>query len=535
MHNTLTLIATACIASSALAQTPDMQKLDKTVAGLQPTGEADFVSISTDGEFALFMSNQTNLVPTPAFAGNVNELYVRDLRTGVVEQVNFGSAGQALDVYLFVHSNLGRRAAISGDGRFVAFPTRTDDNGFGDLNNRVDVYLRDRLLGVTELISTGPTGATSFSNARLPSISDDGRFVLYTGSGSEFVFGLPPGTAGDQLYLRDRQLGQTRLVSHPTSSATTSDHVTDAILSADGNKLAYAVLNTTHQIDELRLYDVPTGTEFVLGNFTIEDGGLSIDATGTRIAFATERRGVVLGDRNLTSDVFVLDVATGVITPVNRASKGTRGFGPAQHPSLSPDGRYVAYDSAGGGLAPGHVGTNLHVYVHDLETGLTTLGSVNDLGHAGQGSQNPHARISSPRALGNLGNKLVFSSNFHNLAKPQTSNIGVFLRDRHTAGPDLAMSGLVAGKSAILHITGASSGGAVLVGFSLSGQGPLPSYWGLLDLSPPITTAYFTADASGVVAKSLHVPGSLTGANLFVQGIDLIGYEATTSFFGVVQ
>jgi len=536
MLKTLTLLTVAALSSkTALAQTPDTQKLDKSFTGQAALGESGFVTISTDGEHVAFLSKASDIVPAPVIGFFTNELYVRDVRTGSTSQVNLGSAGQSLTAYMFLNSSIHQRCSISADGRFVAFPSRVDDPGLGDTNGNVDIFLRDLQQGTTELISTGPTGATLFSRTTLSSLSDDARFVAFIGHGDEYVPGLPTPIAGDQVYLRDRQAGLTKIVSHPAS-----DEVLNVVISADGSTIAYVTGSLGTHNDELWIYDVATGTDVNLGSFKIDEG-LSIDGTGSKVAFATKLREVIPGDTNKKSDVFVIDVATGVISPVNVATDGHRGTGAAFNPSISPDGRYVAFDATGDGLAPVRLPTAsatqlLHVYIHDLETGLTTLGSINDQGLAGVGSVNQaSARVGSTRALSEHGSQLVFDSDYWNLAKPATTNQGVFLRELHTDGPALSMTGLVAGSSATLHITGASPSGAVLVGVSLAGQGPLPSYWGLLDLSPPITTAYFTADASGTMAQALHVPASLVGTGVFVQGVDLIGYEATTTFFGVVQ
>lgn len=535
MHYALTLFVTACLASSANPQTPDTQKLDKSFTGAAPLGSSDFATISTDGEYVAFLSNASDIIPAPVFGLFANELYVRDVRAESTIQVNLGSSGQSLTAYMFLNSSIHQRCSISSDGRFVAFPSRVDDPGLGDTNGNVDIFLRDLQQGTTELISTGPTGATLFSRTTLSSMSDDARYVAFIGHGNEFVPGLPQPLAGDQVYLRDRQTGLTKIVSH-----LLGDQVLNVVISADGSTIAYVTDSLGTNNDNLWVYDVATGTDANLGRFEINEG-LSIDGTGSKVAFATEMREVIPGDTNKKSDVFVIDVVTGVIAPVNISTSGHRGDGAAFNPSISPDGRYVAFDATGEGLAPvrqpAPSATQLHhVYIHDLETGLTTLGSINDLGIAGQGELNQaSAHIGSTRSLSEHGSQLVFDSNFLNLAKPTTTNQGVFLRELHKDGPALSMTGLVAGSNATLHITGASPSGAILVGVSLAGQGPLPSYWGLLDLSPPITTGYFTADANGTVAQALHVPASLVGTGVFAQGIDLIGYEATTTYFGVVQ
>ncbi|MDF1800894.1 MAG: hypothetical protein P1V81_17115, partial [Planctomycetota bacterium] len=86
-----------------------------------------------------------------------------------------------------------------------------------------------------------------------------------------------------------------------------------------------------------------------------------------------------------------------------------------------------------------------------------------------------------------------------------------------------------------LTVDGATPGGVVLVGLSITGQGPYPSYWGLADLSPPVHVLPLAADAAGLVQVSLPLNPALAGTPLFAKGVDLTGSVPTNSSFGMIQ
>jgi archaellum component FlaF (FlaF/FlaG flagellin family) len=93
----------------------------------------------------------------------------------------------------------------------------------------------------------------------------------------------------------------------------------------------------------------------------------------------------VPGDTNGTWDVFVHDRVTGQTTRVSVASDGTQGNGHSGSPSISADGRYVAFSSSASNLVPGDTNGRGDVFVHDRLTGQTTRVSVASDGTQGNG------------------------------------------------------------------------------------------------------------------------------------------------------
>jgi Tol biopolymer transport system component len=157
--------------------------------------------ISADGRYVAFTSDASNLV-----AGDTNgqwDTFVHDRQTGKTERVSVNSAGrQAVGGY---SAGQFYAAAISADGRYVAFSSTATNLVPGDTNGALDVFVRDRQTGQTERASVNSSGTGGNADSALVSISPDGRFVLFWSAASNLVSGNVSGT----FFLHDRQTGAT--------------------------------------------------------------------------------------------------------------------------------------------------------------------------------------------------------------------------------------------------------------------------------------------------------------------------------------
>lgn len=344
--------------------------------GEQGNGNSgDFgTNISADGRYVAFHSFATNLVP-----GDTNgwtDVFVRDRLTGTTERVSVDSDGrqgaaplspngdqirellcrevadreptnQLEDPFLRgahmlaigagVQCTMGRDAAISADGRFVAFATTLTglDERPASVTDDVyrNVYVHDRATGVTVLASIGPDGRPWTGGE--PALSADGRIVAMTlqqPTALSPLYGEPPGHPPPQVYVRNLATGHTELVSMSTSGAPAENGAWTADLSADGRYVSF-------------------------------------DSTSGNLAD---------GDGNQRYDVFVRDRLTGTTLRASVSSNGDPGELDSAWASISADGRYVAYVSQAN-LANGPVGA-FDIFVHDLDTRTTTLVSVNSSG-----------------------------------------------------------------------------------------------------------------------------------------------------------
>ena len=151
-----------------------------TGPGGQGDGHSFARAMSADGRYVAFESEADNLVPGDT--NNRGDIFLRDRRTGTTTRVSLsGSQGQAADY--------STGAAMSANGRYVAFATGMP----GDTNQHRDVFVRDRRAGTTTRISVSATGAEGDGQSLAPSMSADGRSVVFF---SEAANLLPGDTNG---------------------------------------------------------------------------------------------------------------------------------------------------------------------------------------------------------------------------------------------------------------------------------------------------------------------------------------------------
>ena len=230
--------------------------------------------------------------------------------------------------------------SISADGRYVAFASIAVNLVSGDTNGVQDIFVHDRQTGQTTRVSVASGGAQANGPSFDPSISADGRYVAFASNASNLVSGDTNNT-GD-IFVHDRQTGATTRVSIG-----------------------------------------PGGTQANRGSLAP-----SISADGRYVAFHSDATNLVSGVTNGTTHIFVHDRQTGATTRVSVASDGTEGNSVSIKPSISADGRYVAFQSIATNLVSGDTNRNQDIFVHDRQTGQTTRVSVASDGTEGNSGSN---------------------------------------------------------------------------------------------------------------------------------------------------
>ena len=197
-------------------------------SGVQCNDTCDFNSISADGRIVAFSSYATNLVPGDTNA--TNDVFVHDRATGITERVSVSSAGKQGNSY-------SEGPALSADGNLVAFASRASNLVSGDTNGVWDIFVRDRALGTTERVSVDSSGAEGNLDSFLAAITPDGRFVAYYGDASNLVSG-DTNRAWD-IFVHDRILGLTERVSVDSAGAQANSDSYWPALSANGEEVSF--------------------------------------------------------------------------------------------------------------------------------------------------------------------------------------------------------------------------------------------------------------------------------------------------------
>ena len=162
-------------------------------------------------------------------------MFVRDRRTGVTRRVSVGTGNRQANGNSF-------GAAISADGRFVAFMSDAPNLVPKDTNHAFDAFVRDTRTGVTRRVSVSTTGRQAASSSEFPEISADGRHVVFSSDASNLIAGDTNATV--DVFVRNRQTGVTRRVPVGAHARQANNHSFEPIISANGRHVAFTSLAT---------------------------------------------------------------------------------------------------------------------------------------------------------------------------------------------------------------------------------------------------------------------------------------------------
>jgi Tol biopolymer transport system component len=292
---------------------------------------------------------------------------------GQTERVSVDSAGNQAN-------SQSTQASISADGRYVAFSSSATNLVPGDkLNFGENIFVHDRQTGETRQVNVASDGTVDNGGANTAcfihsAISGDGRYVAFNSSGTNLV----PDDTNDttDVFVHDLQTGQTTLVSLDEAGNQFTGWSIVSDVSADGRFVVFSAKGGT------RLRDLVAGT-----TERIADGGYgTVSADGRYVAFLSRAK-LVPDDTGKKVDIYVRDRDNGTTTRISVGSGGAQGNGDSSWPSISDDGRYVAFDSDASNLVPDDDNGSTDVFVHDRQTGTNTLVSVDLDGKAAVGSK----------------------------------------------------------------------------------------------------------------------------------------------------
>ena len=487
-----------------LAHVPGVtQRVSVNSAGEEGNAASGISAISADGRFVAFGSEATNLIA----GGNLPfGIFVHDRQTGSTEIVSVSSRGRQGE-------GLSSSPDISADGRFVAFDSDAENLDRGDRNGITDVFRHDRETGETILVSLSSDEQQGDASSHAPAIGGDGRFIVFHANSP-----LVPEDTNEttDVYLRDVQTGTTTLVSigFDGSAGNSSSFIQE--ISADGRFVVFVSSATNLTEDNLPedidstvyVRDLEAGTTELAGlgsNGTVAEVGFfdvpSISADGRFVAFSTATSLVPEDTREFSLDIYLRDRLTGTTELISVNSDEIQGDGRSESPSVSTEGRFVAFESDSSNIATpdepaGGFFPDEDIFVRDRQLGVTYRVSESSAGAEG------NARSLGP-SISADGQVTAFSSDASNLVADDTNGVtDIFVHDERPAA-DLAVTK-----------TGSpdpvSKGGNITYNIVVTNQGPASSQ--AVQLTDVLSTSVRFVSVTSTAGTCSQLDGTVTCA-----------------------
>jgi len=365
-----------------------LERANVSNIGAQTGDDAEHAAISATGRYVCFDSRAPGLVPDDLNARI--DAFARDRvagTTSIVSRAADPSTGHGQ----------GSGPSVSADGRYVAFQSWANDLVPGDINGQTDVFVHDRKKGTTVLASVSTAGVQGEKDSVRPCISGNGRYVVFESRSSSLVAG---GTNGQiQIFAHDLETHQTTLVSVNPAGGEADGDCSRGMRSRVSNCISHNGRYVVFVSRGTNLVAPETGTNWDIyrrdrqANTTIL---VNLSSTGVRgqgscdipsvsddgnvVAFESVDDTLDAKDNNVHSDIYARNLQTSKTVLVSVAATGNAGNHDSWFPSISGDGRFVAFESWASDLIASDKGPHGDIFVRDLQAGKTACASMTAAG-----------------------------------------------------------------------------------------------------------------------------------------------------------
>lgn len=408
-----------------------------TLASQLPTGfvsvakgDNELNGVSTNGQYVLFTAS---CAKKSAASQTARHVFLRD----TVSQTTHWISSNIPPMNQSKFANLDCcKASMTPDASYFLFMAARPGQ-FVTPGDAV-VCRHEFLTGTTTVIATNPVVVLADGTENLDAvISDDGRFVAYTLSGNASAM-------MNQVYRWDSVTGSNILASANADGITPGSASSDSpLITSDGRTVIFETLASNIVSQDLRgewnliLRDMDTGlsrlasaTRDGLSGAGSDPSMVCASSGAKSIAFSSRSAMIVPGDANNTSDVFVWNADSGGTELISMSDpRAVSATVPGLHstfvPSISADGRFIAFASFGSTLAAGDTNEGYDAFIRDTVAGTTRLVTANATGTTPQ-----NGGLSSPPSLSDDGRFVAFASLASDLNERDTNDVSdVYVRD----------------------------------------------------------------------------------------------------------
>jgi uncharacterized repeat protein (TIGR01451 family) len=421
---------------AAVPVTPSTTRVSIASDGTEANGASDTVAVSSDGRFVAFSSSASNLVRGDT--NGASDVFLRDRVLGTTVRVSVARDGSEAN-------GASSDPSVSADGRFVVFSSTASNLVSGDTNGVMDVFVRDLdpQAPTTARVSVSTTGAQGNGASGSGRISGDGRYVAFRSDAPNFAIDT---NGRSDVFLRDLAGHTTTRVSVSSTGGQNNGTSYFPAISADGRYVAFVtpgwtLLTDKNGLADVYVHDNVTGetTRASIGRFGGDPNGRStkpsLSAEGRYVAFTSAATNLIASDANAVDDVYVRDTVAGTTARVSVTNADGEATGASDDAAISGDGRFVAFGSFAANLVAGDANGASDVFVRDRQKGTTVRTSVSSSGEQATGASQTPATTATGRYV-------AFRSDAANLVSGDANGVvDAFVRDLGVAAlPDLALT-----------------------------------------------------------------------------------------------
>lgn len=333
-------------------------------------GTNSTVAISADGRYVVFVSLASNLVPGDT--NGLGDVFVRDRQAGTTERVSVSTDGAAANDTSF----FGNTVSISADGRYVAFNSPASNLVAADTNRRGDVFLRDRLTGTTRRVSISSSGTQGNRASNSAAVSANGQFVAFDSRSSNLV--RRDTNRASDVFVRDLRRRTTHRISLTSSERQGQGGANSPAISAEGRYIVFETVDNLVRRDDNEFGDVylrdrtrgstqwistPQGLASFGGPFRpLSASNAAVSANGRHVAFVWGLDRDDNRHNGSRSAVFRRDRAAGTTALASVTTRGVLNSGYVGGVAISADGQHVLFDSSEAQFVPGDTNGTFDVF-----------------------------------------------------------------------------------------------------------------------------------------------------------------------------
>ncbi len=329
----------------------------------------DTSNFSSNGRYIAISSEATNL--TFRDSNDEQDIFLYDLETKNMELVSVNDSG-------FPGVSPSYAPRLSGDGRFIVYYSAANNLVTPDINFATDIFVYDRQTETVKRVSEDDAGIQADGASYSPRISADGRYAAFDSAATNLV-GADTNAKSD-VFAYDLQTNTIERISEGNGGVQATGSSGSPALSSDAEYIAYQsdadnlVAGDTNGVTDIFVWERSTDTvvrAMVDGGGAQGDGASSapsISADGTLVAFESNAANMVAADTNGVSDIFVYNRLTDAVERVSVSDGGTQGTMNSNRPYISPDGRYVTFESDAPNLVSGDDNEVPDIFIYDRQT-----------------------------------------------------------------------------------------------------------------------------------------------------------------------